>query len=247
LDEEKKTEILMKRGTRSMDQNIDWDSVLLGEKLVFDLCGRILYDTLDRVWLQSLIDEDIFAEAPFAGSREKVQAGLKYLQAWASENKSGISDQAFLNLQTDYTRLFVGIVKVLVPVWESVYFNQDRMVFQEETLNVRKWYRRFGLEPEKLHQEPDDHIGLELQFMAHLAGLGLNALEQKDEVSLQKIIEAQRGFLSEHLLRFVFKWQELLEENARTDFYRGVGLLVVGSLLETAQLVGAKYPPEIIQ
>ncbi|MBO2519906.1 MAG: molecular chaperone TorD, partial [Firmicutes bacterium] len=40
---------------------------------------------------------------------------------------------------------------------------------------MRNWYARYGLVAEKKGQEPDDHVGLELEFVAHLAGLALEA------------------------------------------------------------------------
>ena len=227
-----------------MEDVSNLESLLIGEKLVFDLCGRILFEELDRSWLQSLIEEEIFSEAPYAEEQDRTQEGLKYLQAWSEENKTGMSDDSFLNLRTDYTHMFVGVGKVLVPVWESVYLNEDRLVFQEETLKVRQWYRRFNLESEKLHQEPDDHIGLELLFLGHLAGLGLEALEKQDKKTLEEIMNAQRDFLDEHLLRWVFIWEELLLKEARTDFYRGIGMLAVGAVVEAAKQVGAKLLKE---
>ncbi len=220
----------------------DWKSELMGEHLLLGLLGKILYTELDKTWLQSLIAEDVFAESPFGGSQVEVQRGLEYLQAWKAENQGGISDEAFLSLRTDYTRMFVGIQKVLVPVWESVYFSEKRMVFQEETLQVRNWYRSFQLESEKLHQEPDDHIGLELAFVSHLAHLGFEALEQNDEAAFQHTLEAQRYFLSEHLLKWAFRWAELVEKHAKTNFYQGIGHLVSGALLETAAIVDARLP-----
>jgi TorA maturation chaperone TorD len=223
----------------------DWETVLMGENLLIGLLGKILYAELDRTWLQTLIDEDVFSEAPFGESQAEVLSGLEYLQAWRKENQPKISDQAFLDLRTDYTRMFVGIQKVLVPVWESVYFSEKRMVFQEETLEVRNWYRRYKLESEKLYQEPDDHIGLELAFVAHLSQLGLQALEQNDETAFQQALGAQRDFLSEHLLRWGFKWAQLVDKHAKTNFYRGIGHLVNGALIEAASVVGAELPEEI--
>ncbi len=231
-----------------MNQNnagTDWATALFGEKLLFSLLGKILYAELDKTWLQSLIDEDVFSEAPFGEEQAEVQLGLRYLQDWSEANRPVISEQAFMDLRIDYTHMFVGIAKVLVPVWESVYFNTERMIFQKETLQVRNWYRRYKLEPEKLHQEPDDHIGLELAFVSHLAQLALESLDQKDETAFQQLLEAQRDFLNDHLLRWAFQWVSLVDEHAKTDFYRGIGHLVEGALIEAAQLVGAKVPEEL--
>ena len=222
----------------------DWHVLLLGEALVFESLGRLLYEELDKAWLQSLLKEDVFEDVPFGAEQHETKLGLELLQNWARENEAGISDKSFDDLRVDYTRLFVGIKKVLAPLWESVYFNQDRMVFQEQTLQVRAWYRRFGLEPEKLYQEPDDHIGLELLFLVHLAKLGLQALEENDQAGSEKYLQAQRDFLSEHLLRWGPAWAKLVRQHATTDFYRGLAHLVHGTLLAVAELLEVEVPKE---
>ena len=222
----------------------DWHVLLLGEALVFESLGRLLYEELDKAWLQSLLKEDVFEDVPFGAEQQETKLGLELLQNWARENEAGISDKSFDDLRVDYTRLFVGIKKVLAPLWESVYFNQDRMVFQEQTLQVRAWYRRFGLEPEKLYKEPDDHIGLELLFLVHLAKLGLQALEENDQAGSEKYLQAQRDFLSEHLLRWGPAWAKLVRQHASTDFYRGLAHLVHGTLLAVAELLEVEVPKE---
>ena len=222
----------------------DWHVLLLGEALVFESLGRLLYEELDKAWLQSLLKEDVFEDVPFGAEQHETKLGLELLQNWARENEAGISDKSFDDLRVDYTRLFVGIKKVLAPLWESVYFNQDRMVFQEQTLQVRAWYRRFGLEPEKLYKEPDDHIGLELLFLVHLAKLGLQALEENDQAGSEKYLQAQRDFLSEHLLRWGPAWAKLVRQHASTDFYRGLAHLVHGTLLAVAELLEVEVPKE---
>lgn len=81
--------------------------------------------------------------------------------------------------------------KVLAPPWGSVYMSEERLVFQKETLEVRNWYREFGLAAENLYREPDDHIALELGFLAHLAKLEYEALKAKDVIRYQEIRQAQ--------------------------------------------------------
>lgn len=143
-------------------------------------------------------------------------------------------------------RLFIGPEKVLAPPWESVYFNDERNIFQEQTLQVRQWYRQFGLEPEKLHSEPDDHVGLEFAFLAHLARLALEALERDDTAAFDQYLDAQRRFLVEHPLQWVPLWATLVTENARTDFWRGVALLARGVTIALAQLHDVKLPKELL-
>ena len=178
----------------------EWKVILLGETLLLGVLGKAIQDAPNKEWMQSLIDEDIFSESPLESKNQDIETGLSYLQVWSQENREGISDERFIDLQADYTRLFVGTGKAIVPSWESVYFNKDGMLFQEQTIQVRQWYRRFGLESEKLNTEPDDHIGLELSFLAYLAQLGLKALDENNAARFEQILQAQRQFISEHPL-----------------------------------------------
>ena len=212
----------------------DWNSVLLGEILLFRLLGRLVYEPLSKEWLEDLINEDVFDEVPFGEGQRETALGLELLKKWSNLNKKELTDASFDDLRADNFRLFVGVNIVLAPLWESVHFTESRLVFQERTLQVRDWYRRFDLEPEKLHKEPDDHIGLEMIFISHLAGLALQACESHDDEKFEKLLEAQRQFLSEHLLEWGPEWCSQVLEHAKTDFYLGIGHLVLGALYEIA-------------
>ncbi len=225
----------------------DFDALeqnLIGEALLFGLLGKILYGDLDKTWLESLIGEDVFTETPWGTEQPEIQRGLELLGRWAIENRSGISDAEFKALKRDQLHLFIGTDHVLAPVWESVFFSEKRFVFQEQTLQVRAWYSRFGLQFEKINREPDDHIGIELVFVAHLASYALRAIAE-DQNAVDDIIQAQCDFLSEHLLRWGPAWAKLVKQHAETDFYRGIGHLTHGALFAAAEFLQIPLPGEV--
>ena len=215
----------------------EWKDLLTGESLLLAVLGKLLYSAPNRDWLEELIHSGIFAEAPFGGSQPLVQRGFEMMQAWCEQNRQNLTDDHYADLQEDYLRLFIGLDKVLAPVWESVYFNEEHLVFQEQTYQVRVWYRRFGAEIENFRKEPDDHIGLELIFVAFLAQRALENLQRKDEQAFEEDLRAQRNFLDEHLLRFAPNWFDLVEQHAATDFYRALGHLIWGSLQEVDEML----------
>lgn len=225
---------------------LDWTSTLAGEILVFDLLGKLLYEYPERNWLQILVDEAVFDEIPFGASQPDIITGLQLLQQWMRSCQGGLLNGAVDELRADYTRLFLGPGKVLTPPWESVQFTDERLVFQERTLQVRRWYQRYGLEVEKLHHEPDDHVGLELAFLAHLARQGLAALAQHHPAQLAETWEAQRQFLRAHPSRWVPDWCQQVASQARTDFYRGAALLVRGAMAELGATLETKVPIEAV-
>lgn len=222
----------------------DMTAALVGEVLLFGLLGKALYEEPKREWLEMLIAERVFSEPPFGAAQPEIVRGLEVLQRWTEAHATGISDASFSDLKLDYTRLLIGLDNMPTAPWESVYFNRERLVFQEQTIQVRGWYAQFGLQAEKLNKEPDDHIGLEILFLSHLASLALQAIEQNDENALKKVLQAQSDFLSEHLLRWGPGWCKLVIEHARTDFYRGLGHLTHGAILALAALLNVEFPKE---
>ncbi|HSO27591.1 MAG TPA: molecular chaperone TorD family protein, partial [Anaerolineales bacterium] len=169
-------------------KNEEWNAFLTAEVLVFRLLGRLLYQPPEAAWLQLLAEEDIFAETPLGMGTPEIEAGLALMQGWALAYLADSNGELQSALEGDYNRLFVGPAKVLAPPWESVYLTKERLIFQEQTLQVRGWFRRFGLEVENLYHEPDDHIGLELLFLAHLAELSVAALEEGEQTEFADLL-----------------------------------------------------------
>lgn len=217
-------------------ERLDLKTVLVGQSLMFGLLGKITYTYPDQELLEVIMEEGLFAEAPFGNKQEQTQKGLSLVNDWLDEYRDQ-KEQALKELRVDYTGLFIEITDKEISPWESVYFTEERAIFQKSTLKVREWYRRFGLQVTKLYKEPDDHVGLEFAFLSHLAGQAVEALEDGDRDRTQKIIQAQKDFLGEHVLTWVPTWSEQLREYAKTDFYRGISHLVQGSLEETRELL----------
>ena len=221
------------------------NTTLVGEILLLGLLGKAFYNEPDRKWLEELITEQVFAEAPFGADQPEIIHGLEILQAWSASHVDGITNESFAELKLDYTRLFIGLGNLPAAPWESVYFSEEHLVFQEQTLQVREWYARFGLQSERKLREPEDHIGLELIFTAHLATMALNSLELNDQNAVEKYSQAQHDFLYEHLLCWGPTWARLVKEHAETDFYRGLAHLTHGALLAAAEQLQIELPKEV--
>lgn len=226
-----------------MTESTDWTPVLTGELLLLGLLGKIIYTEPEQTWLEPIFAEDIFSETPLGADEAETVRGLELINAWVKANP--LNAAVMDDLKADYTALFLGPGKMLAPLWESVYFSEERLVFQERTLEVRQWYRRFGLESEHLYREPDDHIGLELFFMTRLAGLALQAVEEQDEAAFKTALEAQKEFYRSHLLQWGPTWANLVVDNARTDFYKGLGHLTLGSLQAVARALQLEMPEQV--
>lgn len=209
----------------------DMDAERLGPTaLCLGLVGRLLYAYPERDWLQALLDEDLLTSAPLAAEHPDTARGLALMREWAAAVGPTLDPAALDDLRADYTGLFLGPGKVLAPPWESVYFSEERLLFQGETHAVRDWYARFGMRVEHEGSEPDDHIGLELLFLAELAGRELEAIEQGRIDMAVGPRAARRDFAAAHPARWVGPWCEQVLQHGRTHLYRGAALVARGLL-----------------
>ncbi|MBQ1491103.1 MAG: molecular chaperone TorD family protein [Blautia sp.] len=124
-------------------------------------------------------------------------------------------EEGFLErAREEYIRLFVGPMEMEAPPWESVYLGKEGMLFQESTLQVRAFYRAFGLRTLEYRRVPDDSLALELGFLAELAKRSVDALGRGEAEELESLLKGSRDFLAEHLLQ----WSpRLLDRVEKTD------------------------------
>jgi TorA maturation chaperone TorD len=107
---------------------------------------------------------------------------------------------------------------------------------------VRKWYRRYGLAAEDWRLRSDDHLVLELRFLAHLLDGATPPVD---------LTEVAR-FLDEHPLRWIDHFAERVAGRCATRFYAGLALLTAAYLDELrdllAEVLGTPRPtPEEIE
>ena len=196
-----------------------------GQAAACTVLSRVLLSAPDRRVLDGTRRADMLAAWPLPPS-EPTSRGLA---AWQRSASAAEDERA---VRRDHRRLFIGPGPLLAPPYESVHRSVDRLVFEEQTLQVRAVYAEHGLAAPRLDREPDDHIGLELDLLATLSLRAIDALEADDPAAADALQAAQRSFLVDHLLRWAPGLMRLIEDQADTDFYRGVGALGAGLLEE---------------
>ncbi|PVU84106.1 dehydrogenase [Cellulomonas sp. WB94] len=144
--------------------------------------------------------------------------------------ESAQADEDATVVRRDYNRLFFGPDRMLAPPYESVHRSEEHLVFERETMLVRAAYAEFGLAAPRLNKEPDDHIGLELSFVATLCVRGMDALDDADDAELAHLLRGIRSFLADHLLVWAPVCLTQAAEGATTHFYQGVAALGLGAL-----------------
>ena len=205
---------------------------------LYALLGLAYYREPTRAFIEGLVEHDPFSRPPFLSADEQMARGLRHLSASLEPFRGGVSDRGLERLQGDHCQLFVGSGMPKAPPWESFYRTEEGLMVSSHTLEVRAFYERFGLVSERRKQEPEDHIGLELEFMACLCDRHGECLRKGDVRETAVTAKAQRDFLDGHLLRWVPRFCAALDRFAWTDFFRGMGRLTEGFLAWDRRFLG---------
>ncbi len=133
-------------------------------------------------------------------------------------------------LNLEYERTFGLLVSNACPPHETEYID-NKLTFQlSNTLaDINGFYKAFGLSASNQFPERQDHIMLELEFMACLLGLVRHAREDNSVLGdehLQISQNAQQRFLKEHLGWWAPAFAKLLSRENPNGFYEAVGVFL---------------------
>jgi TorA maturation chaperone TorD len=210
----------------------DSERILLAEyaAITFSALGALLYHEPDEGLVVQLTGEGFFKDLPFASDDPRVQEGLRLLDDWAKQAATQPVSEVTAALRREWLRLLVGYGEPAAPPWAAYYFEKDPMIFGKKTLEVRGCYARHGLEIERKYHEPDDHLGLMLQFLSVLATREVAAHAVGDGSKEVALRLEQGQFIRQNMMPWVPHWQSLVAKESKSRFYQGVALLVHGSL-----------------
>lgn len=188
-----------------------------------------------RVLTAAVVISPLFLGAPSRGLRENLQ-DRDMLAAWPLADAASRRGLATLRegagadteerLAHDHLYLYTGVSAPLAQPYESPYFSGDGLVMDERAAQVRSCYTRLGVRAPDVRY-PDDHIGLEIAFVAECA----RAIAQGTDAA-----PLLREFLDEHLGTFAPQVLAATREHATTAIYRALPDLTEGLIAAAAEL-----------
>src|SRR3546814_13029892 len=87
--------------------------------LVFCRRAKGLFGSPDRDWLGGIVARRLFEEIPFGNALPEIETARDKLQGWTAAMSEGLSDEGFVAVRDDHTRLFVGPRALLATPWAS--------------------------------------------------------------------------------------------------------------------------------
>jgi len=129
-------------------------------------------------------------------------------------------------LGADYAKLFLGACATntnsCAHPYESVYTSSKRLIMQEARDQVVEIYTSNGLDVTDNFNMPEDHIALELEFIAHLSEQIDTLFTLHNSPALLSSLRTKQNFLELHLLNWIPNFCMDIQQNAATVFYRGL-------------------------
>jgi TorA maturation chaperone TorD len=249
--------------TESPEESREVDSAsILGEQRRISLAREGLYSFLARSFKYEVDNEFltmVAAVQPVLEHLASAQGGTEFKKA--SELLLTVSGKAAVlegierkklltDLAIEYASLFVNpgqqVGRQRVLPWESGYFTNPPRMYGPPYHEVLEAFRMVGFEKPKEYTEAEDHIALELEFMAHLARLTTASIDNGNVDFALGYLKLQKEFLKDHLLRWVGKFSEKLMQNSEkreVDFYFALGMMLESFIKlddQTVDLISAE-------
>lgn len=156
----------------------------------------------------------------------QIDKGLKLIKPYASR-KNVIDEKILIDISKDWTRLFRGVERDgILPPYESLY--RTGKLQEKPAREIHRLFSQMGIRvPDEWHQ-PQDYIGVELDFMRLLCSRELEAYEKQEKKSIVEVVKTETSFVHHHVGAWASKFCEKMGKQAREDYYRGIAQLTIG-------------------
>jgi TorA maturation chaperone TorD len=163
------------------------------------------------------------------GADDPFSEGLILTVGEAKKN-AGRLDEWKEELGLEYTRLFIGPFNPPAIPYASFYISKSRSLMTDETIDVRKRYLEAGMSVKELYSTPDDHIGIELEFIYDLTRRIIASLESVEREEASRLFEIRTDFISKHMDLWVPLFADKVLETTNTNFFRGAADMLKGCI-----------------
>lgn len=172
-----------------------------------------LYALLSRILLQELDVEML----KMIKNDETMLDFFPTLKSWEPLNALGEQKLLEEYFNPDFVNLSV---LHLIP-YETFYTRDDQMIETGGANPVTDIYSAydFMVDYEAARTLSSDHIGVELEFMHHLANAELEAQKNGDMIAVKDFKTAQHEFLNKHLLNWAPLYLINMKYESRTPLY----------------------------
>lgn len=192
---------------------------------IYRFLGRLYKIETD----QALLVQMAGISFPTECNEKELDEGYRMIESFLQH----LDAETTTTLAVDYAKVFLGagIAEMTAAYpYESVYTTPGRLIMQEARDQVMELYRAKGLGKSASLDLPEDHIALELEFIAYLCQETKAAIGAQNWTAIAASIAEQQEFLAKHLLNWVPEFSADIQKYAETKFYGALAKITSGYL-----------------
>lgn len=156
-----------------------------------------------------------------------IDIGLNLLANSVRKNKSRLNEYKE-DLAIEFARLFIGPNNPPAVPYASFYLSESKTVMSDVTIDIRKKYLEAGMAVQELYSIPDDHIGIELEFLQYLTERIIELFEKGQREEASNLNEMRDEFLKGHFSKWAPHFSDNIIASTNDDFYRGAAIMLKG-------------------
>jgi TorA maturation chaperone TorD len=122
-------------------------------------------------------------------------------------------------LLIEYTKLFIGPFKTLVPPYSSLYFGNDTLM-SDETVRVINFYKKSGLKFDENIKDVPDHITVETEFLYCLIHNEINELDAGNRDKSFSLWENQQEFFDSHYKKWAPEFCAKVATETNNEYFK---------------------------
>ncbi len=172
---------------------------------IYALISRVLLQELDGDFVEKLKNDEAMLEF------------FPNLKDWDVFKSASTKDLINKHFNVDFTNISL---LHLIP-YETFYTREDQMIETGGANPVTDMYHEYNflVDYETARVVSADHIGVELEFMYHLAEAQKKAEEAGDMQAAKDLLNVEHEFLNKHLLQWAPHYLIAAKYESRTPLY----------------------------
>jgi TorA maturation chaperone TorD len=176
----------------------------------------VFADIPETTFLDRLLSGE--AVVPEESVNEPMDEGFAMLEGWIEDNRDRPLVDIREELNTEYTRLFVGPRPPVLP--HESYYREDTDFLGEGLAAVTESYRAARWSSPEDYEEEDDFIAVELAFLRRLV--------ERQRAGQEETFGFERVFLEEHIGEWIDAFVADMREHADPGLFLAAALIVQG-------------------
>lgn len=156
-----------------------------------------------------------------------IDKGLNLLATSVRKNEGRLNEFKE-DLAIEFARLFIGPKDPPAVPYASFYLSESKTVMSDVTIDVRKKYLEAGMAVQRLYSIPDDHIGIELEYLQYLTEKIIDLFEHGQREEASRLYEMKEDFLNDHIASWIPFFADKVIESTQEDFYKGAACILNG-------------------